>query len=147
MRVPITMIVASAALASGCREADTKRDAFLWHATNVLGAFGGSSVVAETWSQRKVMSMPRWRVCLRDSNASTHDILLTIESTFQESEPGYPILVFTNGSHRIQDARSTYIYSLSTRRFETNSYPAEVYTGDIRTNAGATEPLGPANGG
>lgn len=147
MRPSITMIVASAALAYGCREADTGLDGLVCHATNVLGDYGGSSVVAETWSPRRVMSMPRWRVCLRHSNALAQDILLTIESVFQESEPGYPILMFTNGSHTIRDANGTYIYSLSSRSFETNSYPADVYTGDIRTDAEITEPLGPANGG
>jgi hypothetical protein len=147
MRTSITMLVASAALAFGCQKLDTGLPGFVCHATNVLGDYGGSSVVAETWSQRSAMSMPRWRVCYRHSNASTQDILLTIESEFQESEPGYPILMFTNGSHTIRDANGTYIYSLSTRSFETNSYPADVYTGDIKTDAKTTEPLGPANGG
>lgn len=147
MRLASFFAVALAGLAFGCRKADTGLEGFVCHATNVLGEYGGTTVVAETWSQRNVMSIPRWRVCSRRSDPLTQVVLFTIESAFQESEPGFPILSIRNGSHTIRDAHGTYIYSLSTGAFETNFYPANVYTGDIRTNAEATEPLGPANGG
>jgi hypothetical protein len=97
-----------------------------------LGASSQGTVVVETWFTGVSLEGPKWKVCLRQKDSTNSVVLFTVESVFQESDPGYPRLVMTNGVEIVQDTAQSYIYSLTSRQFITNVWTNDTYAGDYR---------------
>jgi hypothetical protein len=97
-----------------------------------VGTCSQGTVIVETWVGDAPLEQPVWKVCLRQTNSGNVEILFTVASSFQESEPGYPRLAVTNGMETVQDSNGSYIFSLSAKRFITNGWSGDVYLGDFR---------------
>jgi len=78
------------------------------------------------------MEQPVWKVCLRQQNSTNVQVLFTVASVFQKSEPGSPRLAVSNGVEMVQDATPSYVFSLSSRNFITNAWSGNVYLGDFQ---------------
>src|SRR4051794_2882791 len=126
MRPSILILIVILSICSGCGRG------FHLYKSDDLGASSQGTVVAETWFTGAPLEGPKWEICLRRKNSTNSVILFTVESVFQESEPGYPHLVITNGVEIVQDTARSYIYSLTSRQFITNVWTNDTYAGDYR---------------
>lgn len=97
----------------------------------MLGTITDGSIIVETW-QGRMMEQPVWRVYFRPTGRTNMQPLFVVEAEFQESEPGYPYLVSTNGIPVIQDHSPSYIFSLASRDFLTNRWEGCTYLGDLK---------------
>jgi len=97
-----------------------------------LGTNSQGTIFVETWHGNGLMEPPVWKICLKQSGDTNREVLFTVASVFQESEPGYPHLVATNGTEMIQDSARSYIFSLASRSFITNVWSGSTYLGDFR---------------
>src|SRR5690349_17216950 len=107
---------------------------FTLHKTVVLGQSSEGSIIVETWQGDALMEQPVWHIFLRPVGSTNLQALLTVEAEFQESEPGYPHLITTNGLQLVQDKGQSYIFSLASHDFITNRYPANAYAGNLKSN-------------
>lgn len=80
-------------------------------------------------------------VCQQVETMTNKIVLFTVLPEFQESEPGYPHFQIKDGEAFIQDAGTSYVFSIKSRSFITNAWPANVYPGNY-TN-GPSIPSGP----
>jgi hypothetical protein len=126
MRAGLLIIATVLCICSGCRRH------FTLQKSEVLGANSAGEVIVEEWQGDTLMEQPVWRVYLRPSGTSNMQALFTVEAEFQESEPGYPHLVSTNGIQVVQDHSPSYIFSLASRDFLTNRWEGSTYLGDLR---------------
>lgn len=124
---PVTLIIiVISSICSGCGRG------FHLDKSDDLGTSSQGTVVAETWFTGAPLEGPKWKVCLRQKDRTNSVVLFTVESAFQESQPGYPHLVMTNGVEVVQDSAQSYIYSLTSRHFITNVWTNDAYAGDYR---------------
>jgi len=126
-RIHLLFIFALLIAGSGCDGPGR----FRLRETNDLGKTGKETIIAETWQGSGFMENPVWKICLRQ-NGTNSRVLFTVESVFQESEPGYPRIILTDGVGVVQDSAKSYIFSLSTGQFITNAWPGDVYAGDFK---------------
>lgn len=92
------------------------------HHSQVLGTVTNGSIIVETWHEKTFMSLPTWRVFRQESASTNRQFLFAVEKEFQESIPGYPMLVVTNGTGVVRDESGSYVFSLESRDFITNAY-------------------------
>lgn len=126
MRWPIFCLIVISAICFGCDRG------LHFYESDDLGTSSQGTVVVETWFTGAPLEGEKWKICLRQNDSTNTVVLLTVESVFQESEPGSPRLVITNGIEVIQDVAQSYVYSLTSRHFITNVWTNEVYAGDYR---------------
>jgi hypothetical protein len=126
MRLSCTVLIILLSFCSGCGRLVRLRH------SDELGLSRQGIVIAETWQGDEFMSLPIWKICLRQHDNTNREVLFTVASVFQESQPGYPHLVVTNGIETVQDSAQSYIYSLSTRTFITNGWPGDTHVGDYK---------------
>ena len=126
MRSTLYSFVALLCISSGCgRGLHLDRSA-------QLGSSSQGTVIVETWFEDAPLACPIWKVCVRPNASTNSEILFTVQSVFQESEPGYPHLVVSNGAEVVQDSAQSYSYSLSSRQFITNAWSGDIYLGDYK---------------
>ena len=137
MRCSFYTLLAVLSVCSGCSRG------FHLDKSQQLGNSSHGSVFAETWYEDAPLAGSVWKVCLRPKASTNSEVLFTVQSVFQESEPGYPHLVVTNGIEVIEDSTRSYMYSLSSRQFITNAWPAVVYAGDSKQKQYAADGVEP----
>jgi hypothetical protein len=126
MRPLVFILVLISSICSGCDRG------FHLDKSDDLGTSSQGTVVAETWFTGAPLERPVWKICLRQNDSTNSVVLFTVESVFQESQPGYPHLVMTNGIEVVQDPAQSYIYSLTSRQFITNVWSGAAYAADYR---------------
>jgi hypothetical protein len=110
-------------LGCGCSKYKFNKSEILW-ATN------HESIFVETWVQNAVLGQGIYLVCQRDEALTYKVVLFTVLPEFQESDPGYPLFHIKDGDAFIQDAGTSYVFSVKTRTFITNAWPNDVYLGN-----------------
>ena len=103
------------------------------HEVGNLGASAEGFLTVETWFTGAPLEGPKWQVCLQPKDRTNALVLFTVESAFQESDPGFPRLVITNDIEVVRDTAQSYMYSLASRQFITNFWTNEVYAGEYRS--------------
>ena len=126
MRQSFIIFITILGVCSGCGPR------FRLHNSDDLGVSSQGTIVAETWFEQAPLSCPIWKVCLRQKDSTNSVVLFTVASVFQESDPGFPHLVVTNGTEVIQDSARSYMFSLASRSFLTNVWSGSVYLGDFK---------------
>lgn len=126
MRISPFIFIIILGVCSGCGRSFQLRD------SAELGASSQGIIIAETWQGGALMETPVWKICLRQRGSTNSEVLFTVASVFQESQPGYPHLVVSNGVETVQDSTKSYIYSLASRSFITNVWNGSTYLGDFR---------------
>jgi hypothetical protein len=93
------------------------------------------------------MEGPKWKVCLREKDNTNSAVLFTVESVFQESQPGYPHLLITNGVEVVQKGVSQWYRDICVRsRANPESFPGPEGTAglDALSSAFAVDIIAPA---
>ena len=126
MRTVFLILIVILSICSGCGRG------FHLDKSDDIGTSSQGTVVAETWFTGAPLEGPKWKVCLRQKDSTNCVVLFTVESAFQESQPGYPLLVVTNGIEVVQDFAQSYTYSLTSRQFITNVWTNDTYAGDYK---------------
>jgi len=76
-----------------------------------------------------IIGQPIYLVCQQNETATNKMVLFTVLPEFQESDPGYPHFQIKDGEAIIQDSSTSYVFSVKSRHFITNAWPADVYEG------------------
>lgn len=126
MRLSFFILIGILSVCSGCGPR------FRLNKSEQLGTSSQGTIIVETWFEDAPLSPPVWKVCLRQKDSANGVVLFTVASVFQESEPGYPHFIVTNGIEVIQDSAKSYIFSLASRNFVTNVWFGSTYLGDFR---------------
>jgi len=126
MRLSFAIPIVALIICSGCGRQ------FHLSESAELGTNSQGTVFVETWNGNAPLEPPVWKICLKHPGDTNSQVLFTVVSAFQESEPGYPHLVATNGTEMIQDSARSYIFSLASRSFITNVWSGSAYLGDFR---------------
>ena len=126
MRTSFFILIVILSVCSGCGRSFHLRE------SAELGASSQGTVIAETWQGDAFMDTPFCKICLQQHGSTNLEVLFTVVYVFQESQPGCPHLVITNGVETIQDSAQSYIYSLASRSFITNVWSGSTYTGNFR---------------
>ena len=115
-------LLAAAFVGFGCSKYKLDSSEVLW-ATN------HESIFVEAWHTETMLGQQILLVCQRNEAATNKVVLFTVLPEFQESAPGYPRLHIKDGEAFIQDAGTSYVFSVKSQNFITNSWPADVYLG------------------
>ena len=119
MRLPFLILVFALGACLGCGHY------FNFRTSDTLRKSNQGTINVETWQGDSWMEQPVWKTCLQENGSTNIEVLFTVASVFQKSQPGYPHFVVTNGVEIIQDSARSYIYSLASRHFITNAWPGD----------------------
>jgi hypothetical protein len=119
-----TFFLAAVFLSFGCSKVKFDSSEVLW-ATN------HESIFVETWHTTEGMiGQQIFLVYQQNENTTNKVALFTVLPEFQESNPGYPRFHMKDGEAFIQDAGTSYVFSVKSRTFITNAWPNDVYLGN-----------------
>ena len=106
------------------------RSKFQLDKSEVVWATNHEIFFVETWHTKDtIFGQQIYLVCQKNDITTNKMVLFTVLPEFQESDPSYPRFQLRNGEAVIQDSGTSYVFSIKSRHFITNAWPADVYEG------------------